>query len=268
MKINYLNNKDMLVEINKSKMSYCEFTDPDVMYYDVIVEDIDQILDPEVISRGIQNRKTRLLNWAYQAQLKINPKTKLSEFMYNVGEITQSDLVFRVITYEHIPENTARKRKPRTEAEYKVKLNFVPFIHCRLIDNEIVTVLKSHYKNGEFCQSHGKITEKLASMYMLLVNRYGQRANWRSYSYLEEMKGQALLQLVQMGLQFNELKSDNPFAYFTSSIDNSFTRIFNIEKRHQSIRDDLLISSGQAPSLTRQIEDEGTSRQYASEKEE
>jgi len=70
------------------------------------------------------------------------------------------------------------------------------------------------------------------------------------------MRGQALLQLSQIGLQFDESKSDNPFAYYTAVLTNSFTRIVNIEKKNQLIRDDLLMESGQMPSFTRQLEHE------------
>jgi diacylglycerol kinase family enzyme len=66
------------------------------------------------------------------------------------------------------------------------------------------------------------------------------------------MRGQALLQLSQIGLQFDESKSDNPFAYYTAAITNSFTRVLNIEKKNQSIRDDILEMNGLNPSWTRQ----------------
>ena len=35
----------------------------------------------------------------------------------------------------------------------------------------------------------------------------------------------ALVQLAQIGLQFNEAKSDNPFAYYTATVNNSFTEL-------------------------------------------
>jgi hypothetical protein len=47
-------------------------------------------------------------------------------------------------------------------------------------------------------------------------------------------------------------KSDNPFAYYTAAVTNSFVRIINIEKRNQNIRDDILEINGMNPSWTRQ----------------
>ena len=70
------------------------------------------------------------------------------------------------------------------------------------------------------------------------------------------MRSQALLQLTQIGLQFDESKSENPFAYYTAAITNSFTRVLNLEKKNQSIRDDILESAGLNPSYTRQNENE------------
>ena len=65
------------------------------------------------------------------------------------------------------------------------------------------------------------------------------------------MRGQAILQLTQIGLQFDESKSNNPFAYYTAAVTNSFVRIINIEKRNQNIRDDLLEINGMNPSYSR-----------------
>jgi hypothetical protein len=98
-------------------------------------------------------------------------------------------------------------------------------------------------------------------MFLKLVERYSHRANWRGYTYVDEMRGQALVQLSQIGLQFNEAKSDNPFAYYTAAVNNSFTRVLNIEKRNQTIRDDILIDSGHLPSYGRQIQHENELRQ-------
>ena len=72
------------------------------------------------------------------------------------------------------------------------------------------------------------------------------------------MKSQALLQLSLVGLQFDESRSEtpNPFAYYNQTITNSFMRILNLEKKNQSIRDDMLIMAGSNPSYTRMVENE------------
>jgi hypothetical protein len=70
------------------------------------------------------------------------------------------------------------------------------------------------------------------------------------------MRSTALVQLAQIGLYFDESKSLNPFAYYTTSLSNSFTGVLNSEKRTQNIRDDLLQDNGYLPSFTRQLNDE------------
>jgi hypothetical protein len=89
-------------------------------------------------------------------------------------------------------------------------------------------------------------------MFLKLCERYATRGNVRGYTYNDEMRGQAILQLTQIGLQFDESKSDNPFAYYTAAVTNSFVRIINIEKRNQNIRDDILEMNGMNPSWSRQ----------------
>ena len=138
-----------------------------------------------------------------------------------------------------------------------VRLNFPPFEHYRLDENKNTFLVgRSHWQGdletGEFSRDHGNMTRKLAMMFMKLCERYATRSNWRGYTYNEEMRGQALLQLSQIGLQFDESKSQNPFAYYTAAITNSFTRILNIEKKNQNIRDDILEMNGLNPSWTRQ----------------
>ena len=79
-------------------------------------------------------------------------------------------------------------------------------------------------------------------------------------TYLDEMRAQALLQLSQVGLQFDESKSSNPFAYYTQCVSTSFLKILTTEKKSQMIRDDLLIMHNSTPSHTRQVEDQMAQR--------
>ena len=268
-KVNYLNNRDILKEIHSSKNTYCTFRDPKLDHqYDIILPAVNKI-NQKTVAEARRNRADRLK----REGIIVDPK-----------KIANTDLVFRITCWEHIPmapkkitKAEAKKQKLQDIFELEmededplaelveipvldpkhVRLNFPPFYHYRLDENKVPYLVgKSHWRgdleNGEFSRDHGEMTRKLATMFMKLCERYATRSNWRGYTYNEEMRGQALLQLSQIGLQFDESKSQNPFAYYTAAITNSFTRILNLEKKSQNIRDDILEINGLSPSWTRQ----------------
>ena len=267
-KVNFLNNKDILKEIHRSKSSFSEFIDEKYDMYDVIVEDVGEIFLDETQQRAKVARAARLSSQAYEAAVTAatdGVKRRPIDFRIDPETIGVDQLVFRVITYEHIPLAPGRKKTPRSTPDRHAKLNFSPFKHYIIVESKAVEVGRSHCKNGEFSMDHGRLTNKLGQMFKLLVEKYAQRSNWRGYSYVDEMKGHALLQLSQWALQFDEYRSDNPFAYYTASMSTGFTRVLNLEKRNQDIRDDLLIASGASPSFSRQLEIEDEIRKLREE---
>jgi len=270
-RVNYLNNRDILKEIHLSKNTYCWYQDRVLDHqFDIILPSLDRI-NIRTVAEARRNRADRIKRETGEV---IDPK-----------KIPNTDLVFRITCWDHIPrapkkisKAEAKKRKveelleledtpvedgleelletPVLDMNY-VRLNFPPFEHYRLDQDKVpFRVGRSHWRGdietGEFSREHGNMTRKLAMMFMKLCERYATRSNWRGYTYNEEMRGQALLQLSQIGLQFDESKSQNPFAYYTAAITNSFTRILNIEKKMQNIRDDILEINGLNPSWTRQ----------------
>ncbi len=269
-KVNYLNNKDILKEIHKSKMTYCWLADEKYGAFDIILEDVKKV-NRISIKAARENKAAKMQYDAYQAAMAEHDpkdyrnKPKQKEFAVDPKSIAKEDLVFRVMTMEHIPLEPGRKKNPRNEAETKAKVNFPPFKHYAYVGDELKEVARSHWEgglsNGHFNPEHGKITNKLGTMFLKLVERYSHRGNWRGYTYVDEMRGQALLQLSYIGLQFNEQKSDTPFAYYTAAVNNSFTRVLNLEKRNQMIRDDILIEQGHLPSYGRQIQHENELRE-------
>ena len=264
-KVNYLNNRDILKEIHKSKMTFCYLADEKYSEFDIILEDVKKI-NRNSIKAARENKAAKIQYDGYQAAVALHDpkdyknKPKQKQFAVDPKSIDKEDLVFRVMTMEHIPDAPGRKKNPKNEAETKERVNFPAFKHYAYQGDEIVEVARSHWQgslsNGEFSVDHGTLTNKLGIMFLKLVERYSHRANWRGYTYVDEMRGQAILQLAQIGLQFNEAKSDNPFAYYTAAVNNSFTRVLNMEKRNQAIRDDILIDSGHLPSYGRQIQHE------------
>lgn len=260
-KIKYLNNRDLLSEIHKSKCSFSSFVKKEYSQHDLILTSLDKI-NIRSIADAKKNQAKRIgLQKFNQAKLNGEKNIKLVDFIQDYKSIPKNNIVFRIMTYDHIPLAPGRKKTTKTTADSHDKVNFPPFQHWKFDDEDnLICVGKSHWKGsietGKFSKDHGRITEELGKMFLKLADRYAQRANWRGYTYIEEMKGQAILQLSQIGLQFDESKSENPFAYYTAAVTNSFTRILNIEKKNQNIRDDMLEEAGLTPSLTRQNQQE------------
>lgn len=119
---------------------------------------------------------------------------------------------------------------------------------------------KPYLKNADLlaeiiaCRETGRISDKLARMLLLLVERYSLRPNFRAYSYRDEMVADALASLSAGILKFNPAKSSSAFGYATQIAKNAFLRRLQLEKRQRDIRDDLLIARGAQPSFTRQAE--------------
>jgi hypothetical protein len=255
-KVKYLTNKDLLKEIHLSKNTYCSFTDPLYHEYDLILPDIKK-LNIRTIAEAKRNKAIKLGKEAYAKALETDKKASLKNFEIDYKKVAKQDLVFRIMSFEHIPLAPGRKKTLKNTADSHDKVNFPPFQHWKFDDNDnLICVGKSHWKGplstGQFSKDHGQMTDNLARMFLKLCERYGTRSNVRGYTYNDEMRGQAVLQLTQIGLQFDESKSDNPFAYYTAAVTNSFVRIINIEKRNQNIRDDILEINGMNPSWTRQ----------------
>lgn len=288
--VNYLNNADMLKEIHLSKNSYSSYTLSQYHQYDLIIDRDDNLNHESNVSQIFteaairQARKTRADRQSAQTGSAVDPES-----------VPLTELVFRVMTWEHIPRAPKQPRKvnkKRTAREIfefdeeddldfadledpklaeamgmndmaHVRVNFPPFQHYMIsANNTAVCVGKSHWlgdvHTGEFSRDHGQITNKLAKMYLMLCERYALRFNWRGYTYNDEMRGSAILQLTYVGLRFNEAKSNNPFAYYTAAINNSFCRVLNSEKRNQNIRDDILEMNGLNPSWSRQYANSGS----------
>ena len=258
-KVKYLNNRDLLKQIHISKNSFSSYTDDDYHRFDIILPSLEKV-NRLTIAEAKRNQADRIGKAAYEAaRMSGDKKTKLAQVTPDWRKIEKTSLVFRIMTFDHIPKAPGRKRKTKTIADEHERCNFPPFQHWRFDENDnLVCVGKSHWEggmqNGSFSKGHGRVTEELGRMFLKLADRYGTRSNWRGYTYNDEMRAQAVLQLSQIGLQFDESKSENPFAYYTAADTNSFTRVLNIEKKNQNIRDDILQENNLNPSFTRQNE--------------
>ena len=114
-------------------------------------------------------------------------------------------------------------------------------------------------------KEQGQMTDRLAHMLQTLCARYGKKGNFANYTYNEDMQAYAMMMLVRTWNSFKPEKSNNPFAFFTQCIKNSFIQFLNQEKKQRNIRDSLLVDSGLAPSLTYQMEQEAAQKKAQQE---
>lgn len=265
----YLNNADLLREIHKSKMSYCWLLDDAYHMYDYIVFDESEITE-ELLDKAAAERIKRL-NSATLDQIRTTEgftakKTKeyADEHDMLISDVPRDEIVIRVITSDHIP---ADKKDP----DAPERTNFEPFKHYIVCDGELFEVARSHWRGnlelGEYSLTSGRITNNLGKMFIKLAEEISHKPNYRNYTYLDEMMGDARIQLVKNALLFKEsilyravkpATQLNPFAYYTSFVNNAFRSVLNAEKNVRNIRDDLLELHGFNPSHTRQIEIEMT----------
>lgn len=256
--VNYLSNKELLKEIHKSKISYCDFEDAKYTDYDIIVEKLNSIKG-EVLEKAKINRVNRLNELLGDSLFEKGYSNKqieseIKKVGSKISQIKKEDIVVRLLTNEHIPDIVDKKGKT-----IKYPVNFPPFQHYVWREKEWVLVGQSHYKDGNFVAAKfGNATRKLAMAYMKIVDRYANKGNWRGYSWKDEMTGSALTRLVQAGLSFNEYRSDNPFAYFTTIINNSFTRVLNKEKEILATKSQLIQDQGYSASFNEQADNDIT----------
>ena len=154
-KIKYLTNKDLLKEIHLSKNTYCYFEKPEYADYDLIVPDLSKI-NIRTIAEAKRNKASKLSKIAQeQAQLAGGKKLPAKEFEVDYKTIKKEDVVFRIMSFEHIPLAPGRKKTLKNTADSHDKVNFPPFQHWKFDEtNNLICVGKSHWKGdlltGEF----------------------------------------------------------------------------------------------------------------------
>ena len=184
----FLTNRSLMREINNSKKTFCSFIDDAYGDYDIIVPSLESIKKNAVIQQGMLSRLDRLNRIRSDA----------GEEELEITDINPGDVVFRIMTDEHIPDydpnDTTVRRKRKTS---KMRVNFPPFKHYilskfkasknnkKFSDITIKEVCRSHwvgsFSNGHFNMTHGKLTRHLSDMFMLLVTKYATSRNWSGY---------------------------------------------------------------------------------------
>ena len=135
MKINYLNNKDILEEIHRSKNSFSSYIQPEYHQYDIILSAVEKI-NIRTIAEAKRAKAKRLGQAEYERRKTAGEKIKQADTEIDYKKITKTDVVFRIMTYDHIPTNSTRKRNPKSEADKRDRVNFPAFQHWKFDEND------------------------------------------------------------------------------------------------------------------------------------
>ena len=77
----------------------------------------------------------------------------------------------------------------------------------------------------------GKISNELGVMIMKIARKYATKPNYSSYTYIQDMISEAIYTVCLYIHNFDPEKSQNPFAYITQIVHNSFNGFLNKEKK-------------------------------------
>lgn len=142
--------------------------------------------------------------------------------------------------YSRLPAKAEDGTVVRVERNHKQacpKERLTPFVLYQRREGEWVEVARSH-------QRPRRLTDELGNAIMLLVERIGRKPNWHGYSFLSEMKGEAIITLVDNILKFDERRTDNPFAFMTQITGNAFLYYMRQETTQARIRTAMLRGAG------------------------
>lgn len=85
----------------------------------------------------------------------------------------------------------------------------------------------------------------VAEAIMLIAERLARKPGFSRYSYIEDMKGDAVLACVKYIDSFNPEKSQNPFSYITQICHHAFINRLNLEQKQHYVKALIAKNSGE-----------------------
>lgn len=130
-----------------------------------------------------------------------------------------------------------------TEA-MKKKTRKVHYVNNRDFFNALVDYRQKVYEARENGEPIPRVPNYIGECLLKIATHVSFKPNWVNYSYKEDMVSDSIENSIQYIMNFNPERSSNPFAYFTSVIENAFKRRILKEKRQMDIKEKILEQSG------------------------
>lgn len=104
------------------------------------------------------------------------------------------------------------------------------------VNNRTLLIELTKYYDDKMAGKDPRISEYIGECIMLIVENMSKRPNFRDYTYLAEMKGDAIERSVSSIKSFDPNRSSNPFGWLSRTIWNAFIKRILDEKREHAIK--------------------------------
>lgn len=84
-------------------------------------------------------------------------------------------------------------------------------------------------------KQNGRITETLAGMFICIAERLTNPPHFKRLTYNEDMKQQAIMQMMISYQTFDPTKDDNAFGYLNAVARSALIKILHEEKKYETV---------------------------------
>lgn len=143
-------------------------------------------------------------------------------------------------------EEIGKTQKKMEEAKQEVIEKWEKKIAEAATEAEKQKLQEEFEKELEIVSAKTFCTPRLGEIIILTVDRVGTQTKFRRYTYLEDMKAEAIFQSVKGIVKFSLDKRNaqgapsSAFSYLTQIITNAFRQILKKEKRNREIKDQAI----------------------------
>ena len=102
---------------------------------------------------------------------------------------------------------------------------------------DILRVNSQILKHVLISQKIGRVTEPLAECIVWIAERQSGKAQFKGFTYLDDMIGHAVMHMLMVVLKFNSDKSQNPYAFLVQVTRGAFCNFQHRERKQREIKE-------------------------------
>jgi len=107
------------------------------------------------------------------------------------------------------------------------------------------------------CKKADEMSEKLAKLFIGMVDKIGNSTKYCEYHFLEDMKAHAVMQLTKSWMKFDPDRFDNAWVYYRTVIICAFSYYLNSERKNRDVKFALEVDSSDGSKTTEiEVDDE------------